>query len=147
MNNITKNLEELHRKHPEHARECFRRRYQRTLSFYYLDLPHTMTDENDFCTKVIGKLEEWQSSGICNRTDMQRLLDRVYDSVHIKNFVTSRSNQCVFDCCMLDFFTFQYKFQSFYAFDGKPCGEIYNYRNRRNCVLGACVAQNYTLPL
>ncbi|XP_064461787.1 uncharacterized protein LOC135371742 isoform X2 [Ornithodoros turicata] len=136
----------LQRDHPDIAGECFGRRYQKTLSFHYLDLPYTMVDEDDFCVAVLGKPGLMQRAGSCNRDDVQEYFKKIYDTAHVRNMVTSKNTQCVFDCCMLDFFTTEYKFHSYYAFDGKPCGDIYNKRNRRNCVLGACVAQNYTLP-
>ncbi|XP_064468088.1 uncharacterized protein LOC135378868 isoform X1 [Ornithodoros turicata] len=146
MKNITKNIEKLQRDHRDLAGECFRRRYQRPLSFHYLDLPYTMVDEDDFCVAVLGKPGLTQHAGTCNRHGMQEYFNEIYDTAHERNMATSKNTQCVFDCCMLDILTTEYKFHSYYAFDGKPCGELFNNRNRRNCVLGACVAQNYTLP-
>ncbi|XP_064468397.1 uncharacterized protein LOC135379072 [Ornithodoros turicata] len=133
MDNITNFLRELKRKNISQARECFRKKYNSSVSsnFYYV-LPGRIAKEDEYCKKVGDLRKEPRDRGLCSRLTTQR----VYERPEVKNVTHSRKKPCIFDCCTVSDNQRQLIFQTNLAFDGKPCGEK---GDGKKCFYGMCI--------
>uniref|UniRef100_A0A2R5LJN9 Putative secreted protein n=1 Tax=Ornithodoros turicata TaxID=34597 RepID=A0A2R5LJN9_9ACAR len=135
MDAIRKFLQNIVKNDPYRAKECFRRRYQLSISQYYNGLPSSMVDEEEFCKSSEKFAEDYRRRGRCENEYIKPFLG----DYHL--FLESRGHPadpgpCYFDCCSvkLDGLTYPYQLMRYFAFDGKPCGP----RKDQICVLSQC---------
>ncbi|XP_064468395.1 uncharacterized protein LOC135379071 [Ornithodoros turicata] len=133
MNSIRTFLRQLKRKNSSQARECFRKKYNSSVSSnFYNVLPGKIANEDEYCKKVGDLLKEPRDRGLCSREATRR----VYESPELKNVTHSRKKPCIFDCCSISDNQKQVTFHTNLAFDGKPCGEK---GDGKICFYGVCL--------
>ncbi|XP_064465507.1 uncharacterized protein LOC135377129 [Ornithodoros turicata] len=135
MHNIRNFLGELKRKNASQARECFRKKYNSSVSSnFYNILPGKIAKEDEYCKKLGELRKEPPNRGLCSR--LTALTKQIYENPEVRNATHSRKEPCIFDCCSVSNNQQQITFHNNIAFDGKPCG---GNGEGKICIFGVCI--------